>query len=206
MQELQITAVIPQEKGRALLKFDNGEEVLLYKGEIRKLSLREGNLVSQDLYDKIIYEIVGTRAKKRALYLLERMERTERQLYDKLKQNHYPEICIEEAVEYVKKYHYIDDLRYAQTYIRYHQNKKSRKRLQLDLMTKGVAKNIIEQALENEFSSDEQEKIRQLLEKRHYDSSCDGKERQKTYQFLMRRGYKSSDIVHVMKIQGNYVE
>ena len=99
MQELQLMAVIPQEKGRALLQFDNEMQVLLYKGEIRKLSLHEGAFIPLELYEKIIYEIVGTRAKKRALFLLERMERTEKQLFEKLKQNHYPEVCIEEAID-----------------------------------------------------------------------------------------------------------
>lgn len=207
MQELQITAVIPQEKGRASIKFDNGMEVLLYKGEIRKLSLHEGDYVSGEIYHKIINEILGPRAKKRALFLLESMDRTKHQLYDKLKQNGYPEICIEEAISYVEKYHYVDDFRYARTYIRYHQEKKSRQRLKTDLMRKGVDKNTIEEALEEEFASDEQQKIRQLLEKRRYNyEECDVKERQRNYQFLMRRGFKSSDVLHVMKSGNNFDE
>lgn len=42
MQELLVVEVIPREKGRTSIRFDNGMEVLLYKGEVRKLSLREG--------------------------------------------------------------------------------------------------------------------------------------------------------------------
>lgn len=200
MEELQITAVLPKEKGKSLVQFDNGMKVLLYKGEIRKLSLREGEYIPEALYEKILSEIVGTRAKKRAMHLLERMDRTENQLTEKLRQNGYPDICIEEAIAYVKSYHYIDDARYAQNYVRFHQQKKSRQRLKMDLFAKGIDCNIIENVLEETFCSDEQEKIRQLLEKRRfcYEDS-DRKEQQKTYQFLMRRGFKSSDILHVMK-------
>ena len=39
MQELLVVEVIPREKGRTSIRFDNGMEVLLYKGEVRKLSL-----------------------------------------------------------------------------------------------------------------------------------------------------------------------
>jgi len=63
MQELLVVEVIPREKGRTSIRFDNGMEVLLYKGEVRKLSLREGTVISREKYDEIIYEILGTRAK-----------------------------------------------------------------------------------------------------------------------------------------------
>ena len=227
MQELLVVEVIPREKGRTSIRFDNGMEVLLYKGEVRKLSLREGTVISREKYDEIIYEILGTRAKKRAMFLLERMDRTEHQLREKLQQlkqsqaerevaamvakmpmqNGYPDVCVDLAVEYVRKYHYIDDLRYATTYISYQQKKKSRQKLKMDLIAKGIEKSVIEQALDEVFDSDEQLKIRQLLEKKHYEpKECDRKEQQKIYQYLMRRGFKSSDILHVMKIWDEYEE
>ena len=207
MQELLVTEVIPREKGRTSIRFDNGMEVLLYKGEVRKLCLQEQTVISREKYDEIIYEILGTRAKKRAMFLLERMDRTEHQLRDKLMQNGYPAVCVDLAIDYVKKYHYIDDLRYATNYISYQQKRKSRQKLKIDLLTKGIDKNVIEQALDEAFDSDEQIKIRQLLEKKHYDpKECDRKEKQKTYQYLMRRGFKGSDILHVMKIWDGYEE
>ncbi len=207
MQELLVTEVIPREKGRTSIRFDNGMEVLLYKGEVRKLGLQEQTVISREKYDEIIYEILGTRAKKRAMFLLERMDRTEHQLRDKLMQNGYPAVCVDLAIDYVKKYHYIDDLRYATNYISYQQKRKSRQKLKIDLLTKGIDKNVIEQALDEAFDSDEQIKIRQLLEKKHYDpKECDRKEKQKTYQYLMRRGFKGSDIIHVMKIWDGYEE
>lgn len=204
MEELQIIAITPQEKGKSLVQFDDGSRVFLYKGEIRKLSLREGEYISKSFYEQILKDIVGIRAKKRAMHLLERMDRTESQLTEKLRQNGYPDRCIEEAIDYVKAYHYIDDARYAQNYVRFHQQKKSRQRLKMDLYAKGIDRNTIENVLEETFCSDEQEKIRQLLEKRHFCyGDSDRKEQQKTYQFLMRRGFKSSDILYVMKA-GNW--
>ena len=102
------------------------------------------------------------------MHLLEKQDRTERQLYDKLKQNGYPESCIESAIAYVKSYHYIDDFRYASTYIRYHQEKKSRQKLKMELMAKGIGRDLVDAALEEEYVSDDQKKIAELLQKRHY--------------------------------------
>ena len=81
------------------------------------------------------------------MHLLEKQDRTEYQLREKLRQNEYPKEAVEQAIAYVKSYHYIDDLRYACSYVRYQKEKKSNRRLQQDLQKKGVAKEFIEQAL-----------------------------------------------------------
>lgn len=202
--ELEVCEVVSLEKGRAKISFDNGMQIILYRGEMRRLSLKEGSYISQEQYQYILKDIIGKRAKKRALYLLEKQDRTERQLYDKLKQSEYPEECIEAAIQYVKDYHYIDDERYAKTYIRYHQEKKSLQRLKMDLLSKGVDKTTIEYALDEEFEADERVMIARLLEKKRYNAShADVAIRRKTYQFLLRRGFKSSDIITVMEQCGN---
>lgn len=198
--DVQVTSVIPLEKGKARIRFEDGSEVILYKGEIRKLGIQEGCVITDEVYHKIIDEILGQRAIKRAMHLLEKQDRTERQLYDKLKENGYPEVCIESAISYVKRYYYIDDFRYASAYIRYRQEKKSRQKLKLELQAKGIARDVIEEALEEEYVSDDQKKILELLQKRRYSfENADTAEQRKNYQFLLRRGFQSSDILHVMR-------
>lgn len=209
MHDLQVLSVCSGTKGKVNVTFDNGVSLLLYGSEIRKLPseearllMQEGAVISYECYQRILTETVGLRAKKRAVFLLERMDRTEHQLSEKLRSSGYPEVCVRDAVAYVKGYHYIDDLRYARHYIGYHQCCKSRQKLKLDLMRKGVSRNDIEQALEEAFDSDERIQIRKLLEKRQYNfADSDEKEQRRTYQFLMRRGYQSSDILCVMKNQ-----
>ena len=198
--ELQIEEIIPQEKGRARIGFDNGTSIVLYKGEMKRLALSEGSTVSAEMYQTILTDILGKRAIKRAMHLLERRDLTQKQLFDKLKQNEYPESCIEAAIEYVKSYHYIDYLRFARMYIRYHQEGKSRQRLKMDLLAKGVDFNDVVQALEEEYCSDDIRKIKKLLEKRHFvPETADRGEIRRNYQFLMRKGYGSSDIIRAMR-------
>ena len=200
-----IYEIKPLEKGKSALILDNGEELILYRSELRALSLSGQMELPEELYRKIMDEVIGLRAKKRAMHLLERMDRTEKQLYDKLLQNGYPQECIDNAILYVKKYHYIDDRRYAANYIRCYQDRKSRLRMQQDLLRKGVSRALIEEVLEEEFQADERIQIRSLLEKRGFDATeCDEKERQRCYQFLMRRGFKSSDILKVMRDPDNF--
>jgi len=144
--------------------------------------------------------LLGKRATKRAMHLLEKQDRTEYQLREKLTANGYPKESIEKAIEYVKGYRYVDDGRYAENYIRFHQSTKSRMKLRMDLLRKGIATELIESGLEKAYESDEKEQIRQLLEKKNLDiDTADTAQVRKMYQFLLRRGFRSSDIMSVMK-------
>lgn len=146
---------------------------------------------------------VRIRAKKRALYLLERMDRTEQQLREKLKSSDYPEEVIEEAIEYVKSFHYLDDERYAENFTRYKKENMSRQQIKQKLMLKGVSKDIIQNAIEEEYDVDESIHIRNILEKKHFSyETADEGEFRRVYSYLLRRGFRSNDILKEMKYTG----
>lgn len=188
-------------KGRYRVAFDNGVSCVLYRSEAAQLSIEAQCSLTDENYDYLINEIVGKRAKKRAMHILEQMDRTEHQLREKLAKGEYPQECIDSAVEYVKKYRYLDDERFASSYVRYHQEKLSRQQLSVKLSQKGVSKDIIAEALEMEYEADDSEKIRNLLSKRHFDpDNTDRQENNKIYQYILRRGFKSSDILKEMRV------
>lgn len=196
---MQVTCMEHLDKGKRKIHLDSGESFILYCNEVRNLGIREGDVLSEEMYQRILTEIIGKRVKKRALYLLEKMDRTESQLREKLTASEYPKECIEDAIAYVYKFHYLDDQRYARNYIRYSQEKLSRQQLKQKLMAKGVKREDIELALEEEYSGDEGAQIRKLLEKRHYKGEGrDTAEFRKTYQYILRRGFRSNDILREM--------
>lgn len=195
-----ITQILPISKEKVEITFDNAKQLVLYKGEVRQLGLKEGQTIDESLYSQIYYEIVGKRVRKRAMHLLEKMDRTEWQLRRKLQEGKYPQELIDEAVLYVKSYHYIDDGRYARTYIRLNQERRSIGRLKSDLLSKGISEDIIEQAMEEEHQASQEELIRRLLEKKQYHAeTATAKETQKLYRFLLGRGFCSHEIMHVLK-------
>ena len=88
------------------------------------------------------------RAKRRALHILERSDRTEQELRDKLAKNYLPEV-VDAAVEYVKSYHYIDDHRYAVNYLNSRGKVRSSRQVEQELLyKKGVSKAVLEAARE----------------------------------------------------------
>lgn len=190
-----------KKSGRGRIEFCLNENIRLwlYTTEAKDLSIEEDAELSEEQYQHILHEIIGKRATKRAMHILELQERTEHQLREKLIQSEYPKEAIEDAVSYLKRYHYLDDERYARTFIRYHQEGRSRMRLQNDLMRRGVPRDIIAMSMEEEFASDERAQIRRLLEKKNFSPDvADRNETRKIYQFLMRKGFRSSDISAVM--------
>jgi len=131
------------------------------------------------------------------------MDRTEQQLREKLKSSHYPEEVIEEAIEYVKSFHYLDDERYAENFTRYKKENMSRQQIKQKLMLKGVSKDIIQNAIEEEYDVDESIHIRNILEKKHFSyETADEGEFRRVYGYLLRRGFRSNDILKEMKYTG----
>jgi len=203
MSKIQIVSIEKLEKGKRRIRFENAETIVAYYSEIKGMHLEEGNYISYEIYEKLLGEIVGKRAKKRALYLLEQMDRTEQQLREKLMASEYPSRCVEEAIEYVKKFHYLDDERYAETFTRYKKDKMSRQQIKQKLMMKGVSRDIISNAIEEEYDVDESVHIRTILEKKRFSSEfADEGEFRRVYNYLMRRGFRSSDILKEMKCAG----
>ena len=73
------------------------------------------------------------------------------------------------------------------------------------LMQKGIASSVIADAIEEAYVADEMEQIMALLRKRKFvPEEADEKEFQRTYQYVMRRGFKSSDILKAMKMDAVY--
>lgn len=195
-----ITQISELDKKRMMIRTDEAVSFVLYKGEVRKLALKEGEELPAEVYEEIRSEILIKRARKRAMFLLEKMDRTESQLRDKLRQGFYAEDIIEDAISYVKGYHYIDDTRYARNYVRCQKERKSKRQIKADLLQKGVDRDVIDSAMESEYEAEaEQELILKWIEKRHYSiENSDRKEKQKMYQFLMRKGFRSEDILRVL--------
>ena len=69
-----------------------------------------------------------------------------------------------------------------------------------DLSKRGIPKDLIENCMEEEFVSDEKMQILDLLEKKNFSlDTADQNECRRIYQFLMRRGFRGSDIMSVME-------
>lgn len=172
---------------------------VLYKGELRHYGIAEGAEISQETVREIREELLPKRAKLRAMNLLAKRQYTGKQLYDKLIQGGYDEETAESALAYVRSFHYVDDAEYASEFIRCNVDKRSRREIEQKLRQRGIAAEIIADAFdkmqEMGFSCDEEDMIRGLLRKKHFDpAQADEREKQRLYGFFYRKGF-SMDLV-----------
>lgn len=196
---MTVTQIIGITRGRFRIYIEEKPAFVLYRGEVKRFGIREGEPVSEDVIREIQEEILPGRAKRRAMNLLQSRDYTESGLREKLRGGDYPENCIEEAIAYVKSYGYVDDRRYAGDFIAYNLDRKSRTRIEQDLMRKGIGKDTIravfEELEEQGTGQDEEAMIRGLLEKKKYDPQmATRQDKQRMYAFLYRRGFHSEAI------------
>lgn len=192
---MQIISLIKMSKGRTKICLDNGTDFCLYKAELEHYKIKLDGDLSINAYEEIVRDILLPRCKKRALHLLEKQDRSRRNLSSKLSEGGYPDEVIKATLDYIDDFGYLDDARMASSYIRFYQESRSRGRITQDLLNKGIDMDTIERCLEEEYQSDESDLIKELMKKRNYDPDMASyEEKAKMYRFLASRGFKSDSI------------
>ncbi len=147
--------------------------------------------------DSAFREKLLRRCKERSLYLLSDMDRTESRMREKLRQSgKYGEDIIDETIDFLKKYSYIDDRRYAEKYIESFAGRKSLREIEKKLYERGVPMECIREAMDsfknNEESAgdaDYRAALAFLRKKTGYGGTLSDSEKKKLYAGLLRRGF-----------------
>lgn len=160
------------------------EDILFFK-------IKEGNEISEEKCAYIMDTVLYIKAQNVALRYLGYKMRTEKEIRDKLFEKEYDEVIVGRVIEFLTKYNYVDDLKYAQSYIKevQHLKPKGSYAIKQKLREKGVSDIIISEALEDS-DLDEDEGAQSLLCKKLGERrEVSFKEKKKLHDFLLRRGY-----------------
>jgi len=188
MQVLRIETGSPRSKKRKVV-LDTGESFCLYGSEMRRFQVVEGDL-PEETYEEILWQVLYPRARKRAYHLISRRDYTYHALEEKLIQGGYPAPARDKVLSELTELSYINDQEYAASYIRMYQSAKSKQQMMQGLLRKGISKDVIQKALEEEYAGDEGELILSLLRKKGYCAeTSDEKQRAKMYRYLRYRGF-----------------
>lgn len=196
---MTVTAIREIAKSRVQVSIDETFAFVLYKGELCSYGLKEGQEITEEAYRDIMENLLPKRAKLRAMNLLKNRSYTEKQLYDKLKTGGYPEEIIEQALDYVSSYHYIDDRQYAEDYIEYHKESRSKSRILRDLSQKGIPVELAGEIYEEKAGMDraefEKKQISALMRKKNFiPNEATFEEKQKFSALLYRKGFQIDTI------------
>ncbi|MBQ3852257.1 MAG: regulatory protein RecX [Lachnospiraceae bacterium] len=199
-----VTKVTKLGKDRFLIKLDTGISFPLYKTEMNRFDTKEGSDLSDGELDEIMTRILPSRCIKRAMNLLQKKSYAQAELAGKLEDGGYPEEIVSKAMEYVMSFGYIDDVRYAADYIRYHSSQgRGRNRIRLELRGKGISDEAFDKAWDQMeevgLVADSNAQIEKLLEKKHFSPDMDRSDKEKIAAFILRRGFSSEDIFRCMR-------
>ncbi len=210
---------------RNKVTLDYGEVTfLLYKGECRKLHLKTftGNEeraagteetaaaaidtdnarghrseITDEQYRYIFDEILLPRAKKRVLYYLKNADKTREQIRRKLREGMYPEQVIRDTFEFLDKYGFADDRRYAESYTEELKGTRSKREIEQKLRQRGISRETAADMLNAISPEDEYEACTRALAKK-YPRGVSLEDKQKAYAFLARKFYSFDAIEHAM--------
>lgn len=191
---MKITAIEKAKGERYTVFVDDEYWYILDMEIILGNHLKPGLEVDEDFLDNLMRQAERRRARERAYYLLGYRDHSKKELYDKLLKSARPEICLE-IIELVESQGLLDDYDYANKLANYYLNSKKwgQKRTYMELLKKGVDKEIIAEAI-NYCEVDYVTHIKEIIERKYYDKLDDYKDRQKVIAALLRLGYKYDDI------------
>ena len=191
---MTVTAIEAINSKKVKVTFDEQFTLVLYKGELKLFGIKEGAVLPEDTLQRIEKEVLEKRAVKYAMNLLLKRDYTEKELRDKLAKAGYREETTKKAIDYVASYHYVDDASYARRYLETYSDRKSRRMMQMELKKKGVADDVIEQALSEAELEREQDTLHAYAVKKAkgLDLASD-KDKQRFLRYLLGKGFSYQD-------------
>ncbi|MCK9444201.1 MAG: RecX family transcriptional regulator [Tissierellaceae bacterium] len=200
---MKITSIERQKnKNRVNIYVDN----LFSIGIDEEIMLKYGLHVEMEVDDEFIKEVLAAEELNKtinhALNLLSYRQRSEKEIFQALMRKGYNDSNIHKAIEYCKELKYIDDLAFAESYVRDKINlsKLGSERIKYELSLKGVSRNIIDKVLIID-KSDQYEAALELAQKqvKKYEGDSSNAIYRKLGGYLQRKGYSFDIISKVLR-------
>ena len=197
---MEITDIAPLDKKRRKVYIDGQYAFPLYVSELRKYNIEAGAVLEENVYDDIC-SLLMRRVRERILYLITDYDRSEQNIRQKISMAGYRGSFVDDAIDSLKEYGYIDDLRFARYYAESMRDTKGRSAFAISrsLYEKGISRDVIDTVM-GELDIDEDAQMLKALSSKGYNEEnirqIDDKERQKLISSLMRKGF-SYDLISI---------
>lgn len=188
---------------------DDGTSFAIDLDLANEICLKAEDIVTEEKIKELKDTSDYLRAKKRALWYLERSSRTEKELYDKLLTANFSKKASAKVIARLKELGLVDDEQYAKRYAELCVDKNiSKREIYARLLKKGIKKELINLTLED-TECDERRQIKALIDKKYYrylSDASDKKAIQKVYAALARKGFSFGAIKDALKEYTNSLE
>ena len=185
------------------ISLSNGEEVLIDNDVCRDNYLKKGDEISEEKLNDLVFQSQYQRAKSRAVWYLDRKDRTAKDLYNKLCLAGFDKKASSKVIARLQEVGLVDDLRFAENYAsRLMEGNVSKREALQKMLQKGVPYDIAKDVLA-ECDSDEGAQIEALINKKYRTKLIVEGGKEKVYAALIRKGFSYEAVKNALK---NYIE
>ncbi len=204
-----VSAVEPQKKNKNRYNvFVDGEYTASLGAEaLVTFGIREGAAVNTDTLKEAVSRDNAQYAFDSAVKLIAHKMRTRAELKDRLAERGIDEAAVEDAMDKLASYGYVDDAAFAGEYVRsaMQTGRWGRKAVEYRLKDKGIEPNVIDEALKEYTEEDEKRIARKQLQAAagRLKGVEARKARQKEYAALARHGFDYSVISELLEAEAS---
>lgn len=185
------------------ISLSNGEEVLIDNDVVSENYLKKGDELDENKLNGLIFESQYQRAKSRAVWYLDRKDRTSKELYNKLCLAGFDKKAVAKVIGRLQEVGLIDDYRFAENYAnRLMESNVSKREALQKMLQKGVPYDMAKEVL-SEYEADENEQITALIDKKYRTKLMADGGKEKVYAALVRKGFSYEAVKTALK---NYIE
>ena len=192
-----ITDIVPQVNSASRFSvFIDGEFAFgISDFDLYTLRLSKGDEITEEKMAEIESVIDIDKCKNYAIDLVSRKMYTEKEIRVKMKQKEFSQTAIDNVVDILKEYGYINDEAYATIYCEHYMQKYGVKKLEFELKNKGVSSEIIENALLGVKNDDT---LEEMIRKKVGTKELDFKEYSKIVRHFLSKGFEYDAIQEIL--------
>ena len=199
-----MTFLTIKNKGKLYYIYEDSEYIgFLYKSDFEKAGIdfsavqNEGMTKVYDDSLQKIKDLVIYKAYDKAVSYLSDSEKCSDSIKLKLRMKSYPDYAIDEAVNLLYEYNYLNDERFAESYIRTYMYQKSRSLLRRELDMRHIRIDDLESLMDRVYSEEdmnEDKAIERLLKRFDGQDMTDERSRRRAAGLLVRHGFSFEQI------------
>lgn len=165
-------------------------------------NLKKGVTITPSLFSKILQKEDEWSIREYFIRLLGRRDHARKELRDKALRKNYPVSSIESILNELEEKKYINNAAFAEKYAcdKFEFNNWGVHKIRAELFKKGVNEGDIDQALAQFGEAELKETIVELIRKnkRKFQRAAPEKRKKKIFDYLLRKGYDSNNILKLM--------
>lgn len=195
---MKITKIEVQKnnKNRVNLFVDENFYCGLSLETILKNNIKQDKDVTHAYLEYLKNETEREVALNKAVGYISKLAKTKKQIKDYLLKKGFEQETIFFVLKKLEEYNFVNDELYAKQYVKFKTKKNGKNKILLELKLNGISEDIAKTSIEN-FAKDK-ENIIVIAEKYLKNKELDLKNKQKTFRYLVSKGYEIDNVVECL--------